>query len=509
LIIEGAPACSVGYWSNHLLREDTNERVEVVEIRGLTADDLPGALREMQAIASGSRSRGNFMYQANINPLAHEHLTPEQWRASIDLLEKNLGFEGHQRVVIEHGKKGREHCHVIWNRVDVDTLRVVDVGGNFFTHERTAREIEKRFGLERTARVHGERDGPRPDRPPELWEIERAARSGIDPKAIKVELTQLWRTTDTGKAFIAAVEERGYIFTKGDQRGFCVIDHAGHEHSLARRLEGVREKDVRARMANVDREALPSVAAGREQQRAKHREGETFDRDAASRAWENRVNDAGIAHSQMQEEARKQSAREREQMLKDRQVAGRTDNVPPGRQETRDSRQDEARRQSRLEREQMLKDRAGAAKPRDFKGAKTETFEPKPSTPREAAPAPSATKVADKAAKATLSVADTATGGIEKLADFVADLLSGGSPAPPPDPADRIIGESRTLDALERIRESIERGRMLKAEDVRDLSPEILNNLKDKGDSYLLDIIRRMEREEREREQDRGRTRDR
>ena len=102
MIIKGNPAGSVKFWSKHLLRDDTNERAEVKEISGLLAGDLPSALREMQAIAAQSRSHGNFMYQANINPRDDEHLTPEQWKEAVDTLEKNLGLEGHQRVVVEH-----------------------------------------------------------------------------------------------------------------------------------------------------------------------------------------------------------------------------------------------------------------------------------------------------------------------------------------------------------------------------------------------------------------------
>ncbi len=147
MIIKGNPAGSVGFWSKHLLRDDTNEKAEVKEISGLAATDLPSALREMQGVASGSRSHGNFMYQANINPLAHEHLTPEQWKEAVDTLERNLGLEGHQRVVIEHVKEGRQHYHVVWNRVDVETMKVADMGGNYLIHERTSRELEARFGL--------------------------------------------------------------------------------------------------------------------------------------------------------------------------------------------------------------------------------------------------------------------------------------------------------------------------------------------------------------------------
>ena len=261
MIIKGGRAGNVTFWASHLLRADTNEKAEVKEYRGVLAGDLKGALREMQAVAAGSRCDENFMYQANINPLAHEHLTPEQWQKAVDRLEKNLGFEGHARVVVEHEKEGRQHYHVIWSRVD-ENLQTVSPWANYRTHERTARELEHEFGLERYA--------PEPwngKQPIQLWEEQKAEQTRIDPKAMKAELSALWREADSGQAFAAALEERGYILAQGDRRDFCVIDHAGTAHSLARRLDGVKAAEVRERMADIDREALPSVAEARETQR--------------------------------------------------------------------------------------------------------------------------------------------------------------------------------------------------------------------------------------------------
>ena len=243
-------------------------RAEVKEISGLLSEDLPTALREMQALAAQSRSHGNFMYQANFNPQGDEHLTPEQWREAVDTLEKNLGLEGHQRVVVEHEKGGRTHQHVVWNRVDVESLRVADMGGNYRIHTATARELESRFDLTPTPMQ------PALDRKPplELWEIRAAERSGINPTTLKNELSELWRSTDSGKAFAAALDERGYVLAKGDRRDFCVIDQAGDAHSLARRLDGVKAKDVRERMSDLDRDSLPTVAEARAAQRETQRE---------------------------------------------------------------------------------------------------------------------------------------------------------------------------------------------------------------------------------------------
>ena len=96
----------------------------------------------------------------------------------------------------------------------------------------------------------------------------RAQDTGLDPRAITAEVTELWQSADSGRAFAAALEERGYILAKGDRRDFCIIDQAGDEHSLARRISGARAADVRARMVDIDRDSLPSVAEAREQYRA-------------------------------------------------------------------------------------------------------------------------------------------------------------------------------------------------------------------------------------------------
>ena len=67
--------------------------------------------------------------------------------------------------------------------------------------------------------------------------------------------------------------DAGYILARGDRRDFCIVDPAGDEHSLGKRLVGARAADVRAYMAEVDRGSLPSVAEARELARARPEEG--------------------------------------------------------------------------------------------------------------------------------------------------------------------------------------------------------------------------------------------
>jgi hypothetical protein len=488
MIIKGNPAGGVRFWSKHLMRDDTNERAEVKEIKGLLAEDLPSALKEMQAIAAQSRSRGNFMYQANINPRDDEYLTPNQWKEAVDTLEKNLGLEDHQRVVVEHIKHGRQHYHVVWNRVDVATLKVADMGGNWPIHQATARELEQRFGLSPTPSPTENRDSARKSAH-ELYEIRASERSGIDPAAIKAELTELWNRTDTGQEFVAAVEKRGFIVAKGDSRDFCIVDQAGDAHSLARRLDGVKAKDVREGMADVDRDSLPSVAEAREDQLARAKE-----RDEAAPSHADPMRETAVEATTTTAEAVPQvaeAATEAEES-QEREAAGR------GEDET---------------------DRAADTEPSptvrwESDEASTDSDNENEPTTAESEPGSDESMDPDAFTEGALSVVDAATGVATGLADFVIGLLAAASkPKPKPDfsaagSMDQIRSQRRAIGALENIRESMQRGEGLSAADIQNLTQSHLENIRARGDDYLRSIIESNERN-RPREADWGRVRER
>ena len=263
MIVKGGSRRNVAFFARHLLRTDHNDRVSLVEIRDLAASDVRGALREMAAIASGTRVK-NFLYHASLNPRDDEQLTAEQWHQATDILERHLGLTGQPRVVVEHAKEGRTHRHVIWNRIEADSLRAVSDALTYRKHEQAAREIEQRLAHAPVASVLvKDRSTPRPPRRPRDRESFRGAESGRSPQAITAEITALWNAASSGQAFATALAQRGYILARGDRRDFCIVDAAGDDHSLARRIAGVKAAAIRARMAAIDRDALPSVAQAR------------------------------------------------------------------------------------------------------------------------------------------------------------------------------------------------------------------------------------------------------
>lgn len=270
IVIKGASRGNAGQMAAYILAQGKNELSQVHEVRGTLADDPRGALAEMAAIADGSRCR-DFLYHAQINPEKGDRLTPEQWRQAVDTLEKNLKLEGHQRVVFEHVKDGRQHYHVVWNRVDIDTLKAVNMGNNYKAHEKTGVELEKAFGLEQLERRPNLQGGRRSDRAPESWEYRQAEHTGLNPRAMKAEVKALREASANGKAFAGALAEHGYILAKGKSRDFIVIDSAGEPHSLGR-FAGMKADELREFMRDVDRAKLPTE----QQVKAADREGVSF-----------------------------------------------------------------------------------------------------------------------------------------------------------------------------------------------------------------------------------------
>jgi hypothetical protein len=269
MIIKGSSRASPNQLARHLQRTDTNERVQVLELQS-PAGNLTEALRDWQFIATGTQgSKG--LYHANIDPDARYTLTAEQWQRAVDVLEKELGLDGQPRVVVMHEKHGREHIHVVWQRTNIDSMTMVPDSFNYVAHERASLALEQEFGHEHVPGKHAKRDREKQPEFPNAEithaEWQQGERTGIDPRAFKEAVTALYQQSDSGQALQGALEERGLMLAKGDRRDYVIVDDQGQIYSLARQIKGVTAKDLRAFMADIDREAIPSVEQAKALQR--------------------------------------------------------------------------------------------------------------------------------------------------------------------------------------------------------------------------------------------------
>jgi ATP-dependent exoDNAse (exonuclease V) alpha subunit len=267
MIVRGGSRAGPVRLAMHLQRADTNERVVVEELRGVAARTLTEALREMHALGGGAKS-SKTLYHASINVRVTDTMTPERWQKAVDDLERELGLSGQPRVVVRHVKEGREHTHVVWSRIDLERNRAISDSHNYRYHERVSRRLEIEFGHKPTKGVHIGREGQkRLGRTPGLDQLQQAGRIGIDLDRIRADLREAWERTDSGAAFNAAIEEKGYILARGDRRDFVVVDIAGEPHSVPRFLNKVTAAAVRKRFEDLDPAQLPSFDQAKELQR--------------------------------------------------------------------------------------------------------------------------------------------------------------------------------------------------------------------------------------------------
>jgi hypothetical protein len=497
LIIKSRAVGSVSHWSQYLRQQGDNEKVTEHEI-GATSQDLKEALEEWREAAQHTRSEGNFMYHVSFNPKADENLTPEQWMKAIDLVEERMGFQGHQRVVYEHVKNGRQHFHVLWNRVDPETGTIRDIKGDRYTLRRIANELEREYGLTPTKPVRDFDD----QRGHEEWERKSGDRARIDPQQMKAELTALWQATDSGKAFIAAAEDRGYRIAKGDRRDFVILDHTGEAHSLARRMEGVKAADVRDRFKDVDRQSLPSAAEARVSQREQFRDREgdfdreaaiaawargsgkegaraeemVFDRDAQDRDWQAALADGAITH----DEAQRTSLREGWEALK---AAHGKDLKPEVHEQTEDA-------------------IFGGPNPKTFR----ETWDGVVADEKEqrglehAQPTPSSAKLNTGRSDAVngadaLNVMNGPADAIVGLGEFIIVFFAGSPPARPMSREERSRSERRSERALDNMKRSLDQNEPFNGHDIAGLTHHHLLQIREKGDPYLRDLLARRDRE--------------
>ena len=434
MIINGGSRSAGGWWSKHLGNTKDNERVTLTEVVGLDAATIPDLFHEMEILARSSGSKAtNYFYQVNINPRDHEFLTPDQRHEAKELLLKNLGLSGQPHFVVEHEKEGRVHFHVLALRIDMERGRAIPDSLTAAIHERTSRQLEVMFDLERGKSIlTPDRAFERPERDPKKFEIFRGNETGIYPQTVATDARQARAHADNGHSFKAALEASGhYVLAAGDRRDFVIIDLAGDDHSLGRRL-GMKAKDLRVYMADLDPASLPSVEQAKEIQRDRQHQLETdraagqampaahaaakgrtdeigrvfgatartpepvaplWDRDAATRAADEQIIDAAIQADQ----AARAAAR------------GRKDDLRSGPRETRQT--------------------AAAAPQAERPGHEAEpVYSPPPSPLREGSAPASGLRDAD-------NIVTRIFGGLsraaEKFVDFLGDMIA---PAPPPTP---------------------------------------------------------------------------
>jgi len=241
----------------HLMK-DENERVEVHELRGFMSSGLMGALNEAYAISRGTRCK-QFLYSLSLNPPQDAEVSIAEFEAAIERAEKALNLSGQPRAIVFHEKYGhdgklRRHAHVVWSRIDPDTMKARQIS---FDHDKLT-ELSRNLFLEhgwempRGLKERGERDPLNFSHA----EHQQAQRAGKTARQIKQDIQTAWHQSDNKASLEQALSDKGYFLARGDRRSYVVIDLQSEVYSLPKQAN-VKTKVVRERLG--DPALLPSV----------------------------------------------------------------------------------------------------------------------------------------------------------------------------------------------------------------------------------------------------------
>ena len=249
--------------ATHLMNQYDNERVEIAEIRGAVAPDLHGAFAEWRAQAGATRCR-KYLYSLSLNPDHRQGpFSREQYYDFIERTEQKLGLTDQARAIVFHSKYGREHCHVVWSRIDLDKMKAVQLSHDHQNLRTIAQEFARDHGIQLPKGMQKNRGKDRyanRDQWENLTERQQYERTGITKEERQRDIRAAWDQSDNAASLVRALEERGYLLARGDQRGYVVVDRGGDIHSLSRQLKGIKRKEFSERLKDYPPERLPDAA---------------------------------------------------------------------------------------------------------------------------------------------------------------------------------------------------------------------------------------------------------
>jgi hypothetical protein len=242
--------------ATYLVTGKEDERAELVELKGFASSNIREAFIDVMIQAEATRCERPF-FHAHVRLPEGEALTRDQWLYVADRIEQQLGFEGQGRAVSFHEQpNGDRHLHVAWSRIDLDQMRAIDPGLYKNQLKEVSRQLERELDL---TRVRNERPEERKTLSAGRGEFEQARRLGTDLTDIRETIRACWERSDNGRSFEAALAEHGLVLARGDRRDFVVIDPAGGDHALGKRITGTTAAETRARLSDIDKQQLPSV----------------------------------------------------------------------------------------------------------------------------------------------------------------------------------------------------------------------------------------------------------
>lgn len=280
MILKGNQRGGGSQLAAHLMNSFDNEVIEIAEVSGTIARDLPGAFNEMYAHSLSTKAE-KYLYSLSLNPDQDQgRLTRDQYFDLIARTERSLRLIGQPRAVVFHEKRDeqgelRQHCHVVWSRTLIEENRAVQMSHDRLKLRTVARQFARDHGLELPDGMKRDGNADRFNnraKQENLPERQQKERTGISKAERMADITACWNGTKTGSEFVHAMEDKGYYLARGDSGRYVVVDLYGEVHSLYKQIEGVKSAGVKERLIGYPLDKQPDVESARAYARQKLQE---------------------------------------------------------------------------------------------------------------------------------------------------------------------------------------------------------------------------------------------
>lgn len=154
-----------------------------------------------------------------------------------------LGMSEHESVIVAHSDEPQKHVHVIVNMVHPITGMAASLSHSKRIFSDFALQYERQHG-----KIYCK----------QREENHRKLENGESARYRDPIIAEAWKRTADGKGFIDALAAKNYILTQGRKR-LVVIDPHGKAIEPVRHLEGVKSKDFKARLNDIDITRLPTA----------------------------------------------------------------------------------------------------------------------------------------------------------------------------------------------------------------------------------------------------------
>jgi relaxase-like protein len=260
----------------YMMKGHPGEVAELIDMRGFgpVSDFRDGMRNEHIRARDGTNGEKPFLH-AHFRSAAGEgkKLSREQWLEIAGRCDRALGLTGQPRAASLHidRKTGDMHLHLGYSLVAEGRegrLYIKKIGLYKNKLKELCRGIERDYGLRV---LDNERQPGDRAKAAGRNEFEESRRLDTDLKAIRTAILDSFENSDNGKSFAAAMRAQGMELAAGDRRDcFVVIDAAGGQHGLNKKLTGKTLAQIRERLSDLNRAQLPGVdqAKGMQAERA-------------------------------------------------------------------------------------------------------------------------------------------------------------------------------------------------------------------------------------------------